>query len=90
MHYCAWWGHCLQLELLRDLDTLRQRPDPSVDGVPFGLQPLELGPQLGQRHGEDLDELVFLQLGLEVLVLGEAHVDCDVHHAEVRVAEARV
>ncbi len=39
---------------------------------------------------EHLDELVLLELGLGILVRGQSHVDGDVHHAQVRVAEAGV
>jgi hypothetical protein len=37
-----------------------------------------------------LDELTLLQLWLQVLVLGQTHVDSHVHHAEIGVAETGV
>ncbi|KAF1739193.1 Nudix hydrolase 14, chloroplastic [Beauveria bassiana] len=70
-----------KLELLRQEHALGQRPDAGL---------LAEVPEVLERVGKDLDELVVLELGLRVLVLGRGDVDGDVHHAQVGVAEARV
>jgi hypothetical protein len=80
----------LQLKLLGNLDALSQRSHPRVNRIPFSLQLLTLGKQVSQRHGEDLDELAVLELRLRVLVRRQAHVDADMDHLQVGVAEPGV
>ena len=80
----------LYFELLGQLDALGQSADPRVDAESLGLQLLALFPQVLQGYVEDLDELVLFQLGLEVLVLGKAHVDGNMDHSEIGVAESGI
>lgn len=80
----------LQTQLPHQLNALRQGPHSGIDRIPLCLEPLRLLEQRRQRHGEALDKLVVLELRLRVLVLQEGHVDADVDHVEVCVAEAGV
>lgn len=75
---------------MRQENSLGERADPGVDSVPLRLEPLALIPEVVERHSEDLDELVLLELGLWVFILRQVHVDVDVDHAQIRVAEAGV
>lgn len=85
------WVHpFLDFELLGQLDTLGQGANPRVDAKALGLQLLALLPQVLQGYVEDLDELVLFQLGLEVLVLRQAHIDGYVDHPEVSITEPGV
>ena len=74
------------------LQSLRQRAHPRINGIAFTLQPPALGPQLPQRHREALDELILLELRLPILrpVLRQRRVDRDMHHVEVRIGESRI
>lgn len=81
---------CLKLKLLCQEHTLGERPDPRINRDALGLELLAQGPEVLERVGEDLDELVVLELRLGVLVLRKGHVDGDVDHAQVGVAEAGV
>ncbi len=74
----------------RDLQPLRQRAHPGVDGETFLLQRLTSRVQLPQRHHEHLDELVLFELRFRSLVFRPRHVNLDGDHAEVRVAESGV
>lgn len=80
----------LETKLPRQFESFGQRADPGINGIPLGLELLALVPQTAQRHVEHLDKLILLELWLEVLVLGEAHVDGDVNHDDIGVAEARI
>lgn len=73
--------------MLGHFDTLGQCADPGIDRVSLRLELLALFPELAEGDEKYFYELVLLQLGLELLVLRQAHVDCDVHHPQVRVAE---
>jgi hypothetical protein len=79
-----------QLELAGKEDALGNIGDSGVDSAAVPLPLLALLPQVAEGHREDLDELVVLEVGLGVLILGQGHVNGDVDHAEVGVAEARV
>jgi hypothetical protein len=39
---------------------------------------------------EDLDKLAILELGLRVLILGQARVDVDMHHSPAGIAETGI
>lgn len=80
----------LKLELSGYLDALGEIGDARVNSVALGLKLDTLLPQISQPDEEDLDELVLLELGLEILIFREAHIDRDMDHAQVGVAEAGV
>lgn len=60
------------------LDSLCECSNLAVDGMPLGLQTSQLGINVPDGRPKALDEFVFLQLGLWVLVLGKGGVDADV------------
>jgi len=78
----------LKPKFLCDLNTLGQVGYPCVDGVSLGLKLDAFVPQIDQLHMKDFDKLVLLQLGLQVLIFRQTHVDANVDHFEVGVAEA--
>jgi len=82
----------LQLPLLRNLHTLRQRPHPRVDREPFLFQLPQIIPQCRQRNAEALNILVLFQLWLQVLLVVARirHVDFHKDHLGVCVTEAGV
>lgn len=79
-----------ELELPGQLDAFCQGGHPRVYCITFRLQLFAFVPQSAQRHQEDLDKLAILQFRFENLVLGEAHIDGDVNHPQIRVTEAGI
>lgn len=79
-----------QLPSLCELDTLRQRADPRIQNVAFLLELHTFVVEICQRHSKSLNELSGLETWLRILILWERHVDRDLDHLEVRVAEAGI
>lgn len=80
----------LQGELLAQLDALGEGTDAGVDGAALALKAPAGFPEVGKGNVEDLYELVGLKLRDWALVLREVHVDFNVDHAEVGVADSGV
>lgn len=79
-----------QLPYARKLQPLRDRAHSRVDCEALLLELAAFVVEALERQREDLDELVLLEFGLQILILGFGQVDLDVHNVEVCVAKSRI
>lgn len=80
----------LQLESLGQQDPLRQSPNPRINRTALLFPRLTHPPQIRQLDRKNLNKLALLQLRLQVFILGQVHINADVHHLQIRVAKPRV
>jgi len=73
--------------LSHDLKSLGQPTDSGVDGVAVLFKVTAGLPQVAQRHGEALDELIGLELRLRRTIARVVQVDRHIDVVQIRVAE---